>query len=217
MSECHGIKRAYQHPDVCIGWYPMRTTEPTVIMTDPVNGTVIKELIQHAGVGRQSVRNPAALPEPEPRLAVSGPNGKRYLWCYSRAGSYTGWIDAALLEKDPDAASKSVLLGPGGFDFEVGRPRDNGWVGPLPKRASGCGEVSKTQPLRRVKARDTYLRYSPRGTAFHYLHKGDVIKLLIVDGPHGFGFGEIVSVAEGSLLKVGTRGWVTQISLEPVT
>lgn len=211
MSECHGIKRAYQHPDVRIGWFPKRTNQPTVITSDPVNGRVLKELIEHAGVGVQSVRNPAGLPDPEPRLAVTGPNGKRYLWCYSRAGTITGWIDAAHLETDPDAVSKSPLLGPGGFDFEVGRTE------PLPKKASGCGSVSHTQPLRQVKTRETYLRYSPRGTAFHYLHKGDVIKLLIVDGPHGFGFGEVVSAAEGSLLKRGARGWIQQVSLEPVT
>jgi hypothetical protein len=211
MSECHGFAKAYQHPDVRIGWAPYVAVTETEIRSNPGGGTLLKSLIKGGGVGYQSVRNPTGSLNPELRLPVHV-YGEEYAWVYSRAGTITGWIRLADIAPDPNAGSKSPLRGPGGFDFEIGNPL----TPPLPKRPSGCGSISKTKPLRRVASRETYLRYSPRGTAYHYLHKDDIVRLLLVDGPHGFGFCEVVEARQGSPLRPGTRGWIQQMSLAPL-
>lgn len=210
MSECHNIRGAWQHSDVCIGWFPFVAITNCNVVTNPHDPTtVLKELRPGSGVGWQSARNPTASPTPPMRRPRDG-----YAWVYTRAGTITGWVKADALAADPGAASKPPLLGPGGYDFEVGRARDDGWVGPLPKKPSGCGKVSLSKPLMRVSVRDTYLRYSPRGTSYHYLHRGDLVRLLIVNGPHGFAFGEVVD-ADG-LAFPGVRGWLLHESLTRV-
>lgn len=209
MAECYGIKGAFQHPDVRIGWAPFVSLVETEVRTNPGGGHLLKSLIKGGGVAYQSVRNPNGSSNPALRPTVTV-EGEEYAWVYTRAGDVTGWIRRDDIARDPNSASKPPLSGPGGLDFEIGRTT------PLPKRPSGCGRVSKTKPLRRVAARETYLRYSPRGTAFHYLHRDDVVRLLLVDGAHGFGFGEVISRAPNSAVKVGSRGWMMQESLEPV-
>lgn len=206
---CHGYDRAYTHPEVRIGWWPLRAVRETRIVTASLEGRTLKILQPGAGLGRQSVRNPRGLLAPSPRPAVVGADGYSYVWCYSRAGTITGWVRRQDVEVDPDSLSKPPLLGPGGLDFECDRTT------PRIKLPSGCGDVSSRKPLRKVAARDTYLRYSPRGTAFHYLRRGDVVRLILVDGPHGFAFCEVVSVGPGSLCRPGAQGWVTQVSLIP--
>lgn len=207
MSECFGISRAFMHPDVRIGWYPARTRVATVITTKPGGGLLVKSLIEHAGIALQSVRNPRGEADPPMRPPVTGIDGEKYAWCYSRAGTLAGWIAVDDVEPDPNAASKPPLLGPAGRDFEVGRTL------PQEKKPSGCGRISRTKPLRRVEARDTFLRYSERGSAFHYLHAGDVVRLILVDAPHGFCFVEVQQAGPGSSVHPGYRGWTQQVSL----
>ena len=72
----------------------------------------------------------------------------------------------------------SPLDGPGNYDFEVGKTL------PRLKKPNSCGKLSLFRPTRRVTATDVYLRYSGRGTAFHYLHhEGDIVRKLISNGP----------------------------------
>lgn len=206
---CHGIDKAYQHPDVCIGWYPYVTLTETEIRTSPGGGRRLKSMIKGGGIGVQSVRNPSAGANPPVRPAVMG-----WLWCYSRATGDTGWIRAADVGVDPFSGDKAALRGPGGYDFEVGRAAADGRIGPRAKKPNGCGEISRTRPLRRVSARTVALRYSGRGTAFHYLHEGDVVRLLIVDAPAGYAFCEVVS--SSGVPGARTRGWIGQSHLSPV-
>ena len=208
---CHGIKGAFQHPDVRIGWYPFRANRVLEVRTKPNGGQLIKTVPKYGGLALQSTRNPESEPlDPRQRIPILMPDGEIYSWVYTRTGTLQGWVNKAMIEVDPDAANKTPLLGPAKRDFEVGRTL------PLPKMKSGCGNVSKTQPLRRVKVRETYLRYSPRGTAFHYLHEDDIVRLLIVDGGHGFGFCEVISLTTGSAAKIGSRGWIQHVSLGPI-
>lgn len=197
--ECHGIKGAFQSIDVRIGWYPAVAERPTAVRTSPrADGRVLKEIPKGGGVGMQSVRNPTGSATPSRRPSRNG-----YVWCYTRAGSVTGWVFEDDLGPDEDSLSKPPLNGPAGYDFEVYRTL------PQPKKPSGCGKRSLTQRTLTVAAREVFLRYSPRGTAFHYLHRGEKVKVLIALGPHGFIFVEVV---EGE--TKGSRGWTTAGALD---
>lgn len=199
---CHNIEGAWQHQEVVIGWYPYTVLRSTPVLTKPGGGNLIGTLGQGNGIGLQSVRNPSHSKTPSKRPLVRG-----YAWCYSRSQGWAGWVkfDDIKFDQNP---SKPPLKGPAGLDFEVGRTK------PAHKQPSGCGSVSKTKPKRCVDSRETYLRYSPRGTAFHYLHKDDVVKLLIVDGPQGFAFCEVLKVSTGSAAKKGSRGWILAEALK---
>ncbi len=210
MAECYGVARAFQHPDVVIGWGPFVAIRPTEIRTNPGAGTLLKTLPKGGGMGYQSVRNPTSDPSPPLRLPVTV-YGEKYAWVYSRAGTQTGWVKLADIAPDPNSASKPPLLGPGGWDFEIDR------TPPRVKKPNNCGKLSATEPLRQVQATEVYLRYSARGTAFHYLHEGDVVKLLIVNAEHkAFAFVEVQEARQGSPLRKGTRGWVQQVALKPL-
>lgn len=209
--ECWGVRRAFQHRDVRIGWAPWVAVRPTQIRSKPDGGTLLKSLHKYSGLGYQSVRNPTGSPSPPLRLPVTI-NGGRYAWVYSRFGDVTGWVKLDDIERDLNSAQKPPLNGPGGYDFEIDRTL------PLPKLANSCGKPSLTRPLRVVTARDTYLRYSPRGTAFHFLHAGDIVKLLLVNAEgRSFAFCEIVRASDGSTVYPGYRGWVWQNALGPIT
>jgi hypothetical protein len=203
---CHGIRAAYQHNEVNIGWFSFRAIRRTLVRTKPGAGNVIDFLDQGRYCGRQSVRNPHRKSDPAMRLSQRGADGQFHCWVYTRKETATGWVAVRDLDQfaDPD---KRPLTGPAGLDFEVGRGT------PALKEPSGCGKVSGERPIKRVQARETYLRYSPRGTAFHYLHRGDLVKLLIVDGPQGFCFVEVVQSSRDGGVPREARGWVLAESL----
>lgn len=204
-SPCHGLSGAFGHPAVRIGWYPYRARWATEVRTRPQRGggSLLKSVRGGAGLAYQSTRNPDHEPlNPHHRPPIKNDDGELFAWVYTRAGTIAGYVPLGDIEVDPDAASKPELLGPAGRDWEVGRTL------PLLKKKSGCGELSAVRPIREVKARETYLRYSPRGTAFHYLHRGDLVKILIVNAGHGFCFGEVVGVSPYSGARIGSRGWL---------
>ena len=199
---CFGIRGAFQHPEVRVGWFPYVSLTETEIRTAPGAGKLIRRIFKGSGVGIQSVRNPKGVNPPK-RSAVNG-----WLWCYVRATGHTGWVREADVAPDPNAREKPPLRGPGGYDFEVGRSH------PLPKRKNGCGKLSDKKPHRTVDAESATLRYSGRGTAFHYLHKGDKVKLFIVDAPAGYAFAEVIALAHGRTVPaIGSRGWISQAEL----
>ena len=200
---CYGLDRAYMHPDVVIGWYPFAANVATEIRTSTHGrGRLLSPVRRGATVGVQSVRNPRSDPNPARRPDFDG-----YVWCYTLKGGFTGWVK--LSDLVPRATPpESPLDGPGGYDFEVGKTL------PRLKRPNGCGKLSLFRPKRRVTATDVYLRYSGRGTAFHYLHEGDIVRKLISNGPGGYAFVEVVRTAEpGGPVFSGYRGWVSQTHL----
>jgi hypothetical protein len=204
LLSCHGIDRAFQHPDVNIGWRPYRSKTGTnvQIRSKPSGHGELMGALTHAeGCGLQSVRNPRRSDKPASRPFIKGDEGRWYGWIYQRAGSHTGWVPADLIEPDPNFASKSYCDGPASWDFEIGRQ-------PCPqKKPSGCGDVSTSGHVVVVTAATMYIRYSPHGTAVHFAHEGDKIKLLIVNGPEGEHFGEITEAAADGSLRAGHRGW----------
>lgn len=206
---CHNLLGAFQHPEVVIGWYRCVAIHDTEVRSAPgAVGHVLKNVRAGATLGRQSVRNPKSSPTPARRPCVRV-DGKLWAWCYTHAGSVTGWVNIADLEEEIDQ-TKPPLRGPGGYDFEVGRSL------PLPKKKNGCGDLSKTKPIRTIASLTVYLRYSGRGTAFHYLHRGDKVRVLIVNAPAGYCFVEVIEVAPGSGARPGSRGWLTHDSLKEV-
>jgi hypothetical protein len=76
------------------------------------------------------------------------------------------------------------------------------------KPPSGCGKLSVNRPIKAVDARDAHIRYSPHGTSFHYLHRGDHIKVLIVNAPQGFHLVEVLQTDPDGSAHTGTRGWI---------
>jgi hypothetical protein len=208
---CFAVNQAFQHPEVNIGWFPFRAKRQTNIRTIPGAGNVIGSVEARRGLGVQSVRNPRHESQIARRGAEHARDGSLWVWCYRREGSTTGWICIDDIETDPDP-HKPPLKGPAGLDFEVGR------TSPGHKSPSGCGDDirdrSRQERARVVKAQDVYLRYSPRGTAKHYLHHGNKVLLLLANGPHGFVFVEVLTCTEDSPARPGTRGWISAAALQ---
>ena len=200
---CHGIEGAFQHPDVNIGWRRGTARAATTIRTKPGAGVVLHELDAGDGCGIQSVRNPDRDADPVTRPSVAGAGGQDYIWVYARDGGKTGWVRRADVERLPPSDDGHPLGGPTKLhlDFEVGVTT------PKPKRPSSCGRPSPTQPNRTVTAAELHLRYSPRGTSFHYLHEGDMVQVLLVDAA-GFSFVKVVEAAPDGSARPGSRGWV---------
>lgn len=199
---CHGVEGAFQHPEVNIGWRLGVARRSTEIRTKPGRGELVGRLDGGDGCGIQTVRNPDRKAEPETRPSVDGRDGEQYIWVYARAGSKTGWVRKDDIERLPVDRDKPPLRGPAGLDFEVGRTR------PRKKRPSGCGHVSNNQPTKTVNAADAHLRYSPRGTSFHYLHRGDRVQVLLADEGQGFHFVEITDTDADGSARTGGRGWI---------
>lgn len=198
---CHNIDGAHQHGDVNIGWFPFKVTRPTVILSKPGAGTILRTITAGKGIGVQSARNPDCKPNPPQRRAVVGADGRHYYWCYAREGAKTGWIEVDHVAFDRDL-NKPPLSGPAGEDFEVGRTK------PTRGRGPGCGKLSQSKPTRIVDATTLHFRYSPRGTSKHYLHRGDRVRVLIANSPHGFHLVQVLKAASDGSVRAGMRGWV---------
>jgi len=137
---------------------------PVVLARDEV---VVVEPGLH--FGRQSTRNPRCLDHPPLRLAVDG-----FVWGYVLAPGHrkSGWIPLAVLERDLGLDREAC--GPAGADFDRRDPtscRGHCDGRPLAGVERAVGDAV-------VTARETYLRYSPRGTAYRYLVRGDAVRRL---------------------------------------
>jgi hypothetical protein len=92
--------------------------------------------------------------------------------------------------------------GPAGFDFEPGvMPSKQGPHTSCGARAMGPAR----QRARVVAAADVYIRYSPAGTAWDYLLRGDRVELRC-HGPRGF---DGVTVVSSRHLPAGATGWAS--------
>lgn len=200
---CHGLTGAFQHKDVNIGWRLGEAKVETRIRTKPGGGEVLHVLEVGRRCGIQSVRNPDRKPDPETRPSVTGANSHTYIWVYARKSGKTGWVRSDHIQRTGPIDPEHPLGGPTpqGHDFEVGVTE------PKPKGPSACGHRSTNTPTRTVEAQEMHLRYSPRGTSFHYLHQGDKVKVLL-DGASEFSFVEVTHAAPDGSAKRGTRGWV---------
>ena len=153
------------------------------------------------------VRHPDR-PEPRPaaraadQTPLHGADHDTHIWVYARNGSDTGWVREQDIAHEPVNLAKPPLRGPAGLDFEVGRTL------PAMKPPSGCGKLSVNRPIKTVDVREAHLRYSPHGTSFHYLHRGDHVKVLIVNAPQGFHLVEVLHTDPDGSAPTGTRAWI---------
>jgi hypothetical protein len=174
-----------------VGWHPFRLADATVLRTGPgVAFPGKRGLDVHSRVGRQSVRNPAAVPNPPMRGGRDG-----YVWVYALDGGDAGWVPERLLVPDPG--------GPASADFEVGTAPGVRHA-PRPKRQPRFRLGRAKSGERVVDADEVYLRFAPHGTAFHYLLRGDRVR---ASWRHPRGY-MCVEVLESRTVPKGTRGWV---------
>jgi hypothetical protein len=197
---CHGIEGLYSGHEVNIGYRPYRTTRPTAIRVacDPTADAVV-ELRAGQGLGRQTVRNPDHDDSPPDRPAAGPADG--WIWVYARQQGGSGWIpldDVEPWHSPPGRPCK----GPAGFDFEPGvMPTKHGPHTSCGTRAIGPARLR----ARVVAAADVYIRYSPAGTAWDYLLRGDRVELRC-HGPRGF---DGVTIVSSRYLPAGATGWAT--------
>jgi hypothetical protein len=152
---------------------------------------------------RQSERNPRCSDHPRLRRAEDG-----FVWGYVMPPGHkkSGWLPLDVLEPHP--RFDELACGPAGADFDRRHPRR-------------CGSHCDGQPIRdvarlkgttSVAAREVYLRWSPRGTAFRYLVRGDRVRRLCrwESGPHDY---TGIEVVEARWAPVRARGWVLSSAL----
>jgi hypothetical protein len=201
---CHGQQGAFQHHEVNIGWRLGAARTATEVRTKPGAGVVLHRMDAGDGCGIQSVRNPDRRANPATRPSVPGAGDDRYIWVYARDGGITGWARSKDIRREPPGDPQHPLGGPTGLhhDFEIGLTKPK-----IKKGQSACGHPSAHTPQMTVVAEEMHLRYSPRGTSFHYLHRGDEVRALLVDASE-FSFVEVVRAAADGSAKHGSRGWV---------
>ncbi|HVW18038.1 MAG TPA: hypothetical protein VHB30_07295 [Solirubrobacteraceae bacterium] len=196
---CFGIDGCFRGDEVNIGYRPYRTVAPTSIRT----GTgpaypIVVSLEAGQGLGRQTARNPDHDDLPPDRPSRAGDDGREWIWVYARRHGGSGWIPLADAEPTPSPPGRPCR-GPAGFDFEPGAmPSKHG-----PHTTCGSRSVGPARWRRRRVAQDVYLRWSPDGTAFDYLHAGDSVRLEC-SGPRGFAG---VTVLGARALPPGAGGW----------
>ena len=198
---CHGIDGCFRGDEVNIGYRPYRATVATAIRTGPApRYDIVVALDAGQGLGRQTVRNPGHDDLPPDRPAQRGEDGREWIWVYARKHGGSGWIP---LEDTAPATSPPgrPCRGPAGFDFEPGiMPSKHGPHTSCGSRAIGSARWRR----RRCAAASVYLRWSPDGTAFDYLHAGDIVELRC-SGPRGFAG---VTVVSAQTVAPGTSGWL---------
>jgi hypothetical protein len=197
---CHGIDGCFRGDEVNIGYRPYRTVVPTAIRTGPApEYATVVALDAGQGLGRQTARNPDHDDLPPDRVPVTGTDGRAWIWVYARKHGGSGWIP--LDDTEPTTSPPGrPCRGPAGFDYEPGLMASKHG----PHTSCGAIAVGPARWQRRSVVRDVYLRWSPDGTAFDYLHPGDVVQRRC-SGPRGFAG---VSVVHARALVGETGGWV---------
>jgi hypothetical protein len=203
---CHGIDGCYRGDEVNIGYRPYRTIRDTTIRTGRGEEfDVVVALRAGQGLGRQTVRNPDHLDLPPDRQPVTGTDGQAWVWVYARRHGGSGWIPLPDTERTTSPPGRPCR-GPAGFDFEPGvMPSKHG-----PHTSCGSSAFgSADRRLRRVAPASAYLRWSPDGTAWDYLHRGDTVELRC-HGPRGFAG---VTVLDSRSVAAGDSGWIEESAL----
>jgi hypothetical protein len=182
-----------------VGYYPNRLSRDATLRVGPGEQfRVLQQLRASQRVGRQSVRNPGRSAQPARRDSRGG-----YAWVYVGDGGRSGWVRSDVLAPDPGGFAD----GPASQDFEIGSAPG---VRHAPRtRLRPRFAVGRPASGRRiVHAREVYLRYAARSTAFSYLDRGDIVALRWLGRSYA-----CVEVVESSHTPQQTRGWVSRDAL----
>jgi hypothetical protein len=203
---CHGIDGLFRGDEVNIGYRPYRTVRDTAIRTGPGSDfEIVVGLHPGQGLGRQTVRNPDHLDLPPDRPPRTGDDGQPWIWVYARRHGGSGWIPLSDTEPTTSPPGRPCR-GPAGFDFEPGvMPSKRG-----PRTSCGTRALGPAHWRRRVVADAApYRRWSPDGTAWDRLHRGDVVELLC-HGPRAFAG---VRILASRTVEAGAAGWIEEAAL----
>lgn len=205
VMSCHGIDGCFRGDEVNIGYRPYRATTATAVRTGRgLDYATVVALRPGQGLGRQTVRNPGHDDYPPDRPAQAGDDGRPWIWVYARSQGGSGWIPLADVQSTVSPPGRPCR-GPAGFDFEPGlMPSKHG-----PRTTCGQRALGPLAWRTRHVLGHVYVRWSPDGTAFDYLHAGDVVELRC-RGPRAFAG---VSVLEAAALPAGAGGWVDVAAL----
>ena len=203
---CHGIDGCFRGDEVNIGYRPYRTIRDTALRSGPgAEFAVVVALDAGQGLGRQTVRNPDHLDLPPDRPAATGTDGRPWIWVYARRHGGSGWIPLADTEPTTSPPGRPCR-GPAGFDFEPGvMPSKHGPHTTCGSRAVGPAKWRR----RRIGVPSAYLRWSPDGTAWNYLHSGDAVEVRC-HGPRAFAG---VTVIASRTVDPGESGWIEESAL----
>ncbi|HEY6758257.1 MAG TPA: hypothetical protein VI318_02160 [Baekduia sp.] len=203
---CHGIDGCFRGDEVNIGYRPYRAIRDTAVRTGRGEAfAAVVSLRAGQGLGRQTVRNPGHLDLPPDRSPATGADGEPWIWVYARSHGGSGWIPLADAEPATSPPGRPCR-GPAGFDFEPGlMPSKHG-----PHTTCGRRVLGSLRRRRRcVGWSAAYLRWSPDGTAWEYLHADDVVELRC-HGPRDFAGVTVVSSAS---VATGQSGWIEERAL----
>ena len=187
---------------VNIGYYPRHVTRDANLRFGPGPQFPARQrLLTGQRVGRQSVRNPRARPDPAPRPSRGG-----YVWVYVLEGGRSGWVDADVLAADPGGWAD----GPASVDFEVGGAPGVPHA-PKRRRTPRVRLGRRASGRREIAAAEVYLRYGAHSTAFEYLLRGDVVELRWRH-PRGY---LCVKVVSSGTAPEGAIGWIDGAAFTP--
>lgn len=152
--------------EVNMGYCAYVAAQNTALYTQPdLDSPKLEPLIEGQGFGRQSALNPQGSDHPPVGRVVNG-----FVRGYKRSTGISGW--ALLAHLEPDSREDiPALRGPAGLDFEVGRTRCR------PRKRQRFPYRPTRRVKRRVKAREVYGRWNPRGVFACYLRRGEVVVL----------------------------------------
>jgi hypothetical protein len=210
MARARLPARIFGPEQVDVAYEPWRVTGFAHLRVGPSGEAPVvlvrgKEVTVRPGLhcGRQSARNPGCADHPRLRRVENA-----FVWGYVMPPGHkkSGWLSLEVLEQD--LGFEGLACGPAGADFDRRHPQRCG------AHCDGkpIADVDRLRGTAAVSAREVYLRWSPRGTAFRYLVRADRVRRLarFRSGPHDY---TAVEVLDGRWTPAGTRGWVLSSGL----
>lgn len=194
---CGNIQGAYSGHEVNVGWYGYKVAKNCHLRYGPGdNFESVQQLKQGERVGVQSTRNPKSIDDPPKRPTVVDNAGRHWAWVYVKEGGKVGWVKVSCVCQIHSALPWA--RGPRGQDFHIGLEKATRG----PRTSCHGGRRNK---VRVINADHVRLRYHPKGTAYHWLQKGDTVRELFRRSLDDYA---VVTVINSELTKEGTRGWV---------
>jgi hypothetical protein len=195
---CADIAGCWTTSEVNVGYYPFRVkaTEAHLRVGPSSRFHSVATVRRGQRVGVQSTRNPDCHDRPPMRLERNG-----YVWCYANQKGTSGWILRSAIEED--TSGEVWADGPASLDFQVGAQ-------PCREGSDSSCKGQRSDRVRRIAAKEVYIRYAPQSSPLGYLREGDRVR----ERFRGARAYVCVEVITSKTVPVGTRGWIIYKSLE---